>query len=381
MQCLWKHRITALFLTFVFLFEILPASVLAVEQDADVFYDSGLVPQPTVVQEVEELRGEDSKHFQMSDGSYLAVAYGEPVHYQDEEGAWQDIDNALQPVQFFDGSAMYTAANGEVTTAFSADISQGQVFASAYGDMSVSMSLPSTAEGGQNALVAAEPYRSDAAAQLLAEPMALADENDPEQSLLEAILPQKLHSSILYENVYEGVDLLYEVGGYHIKESIVVKQRRTDYRFFFRLELAGLTPELQEDGSVYLLDENDAVIYYIPAPYLIDAAGNISYAAAYTLTDTEETGCILTVEADASWMNASDRAYPVTIDPTLVLKSGNADGDIIATYITQGSPNTNHETYQQLYVGYGSASNALQQEVYLYFKEMPELPVDRKSVV
>ncbi len=95
MQCLWKHRITAFFLTFVFLFVILPASVLAVEQDADVFYDSGLVPQPTVVQEVEELRGEDSKHFQMSDGSYLAVAYGEPVHYQDEEGAWQDIDNAL----------------------------------------------------------------------------------------------------------------------------------------------------------------------------------------------------------------------------------------------------------------------------------------------
>ncbi len=375
MQCLWKHRITAFFLTFVFLFEILPASVLAVEQDADVFYDSGLVPQPTVVQEVEELRGEDSKHFQMSDGSYLAVAYGEPVHYQDEEGAWQDIDNALQPVQFFDGSTMYTAANGEVTTAFSADISQGQVFASAYGDMSVSMSLPSTAEGGQNALVAAEPYRGDAAAQLLAEPMALADENDPEQSLLEAILPQKLHSSVLYENVYEGVDLLYEVGGYHIKESIVVKQQRTDYRFSFRLELAGLTPELQEDGSVYLLDENDTVIYFIPAPYLIDAAGNLSYAATYTLTDTEETGCVLTVEADAFWMNASDRAYPVTIDPTLVLKSGNADGEIIATYITQGSPNTNHETYQQLYVGYGSASNALQQEVYLYFKEMPELPV------
>ncbi len=198
--------------------------------------------------------------------------------------------------------------------------------------------------------------------------MALADENDPEQSLLEAILPQKLHSSVLYENVYDGVDLLYEVGGYHIKESIVVKQQRTDYRFSFRLELAGLTPELQEDGSVYLLDENDTVIYFIPAPYLIDAAGNLSYAAAYTLTDTEETGCILTVEADAAWMNASDRAYPVTIDPTLVLKSGNADGEIIATYITQGSPNTNHETYQQLYVGYGSASNALQQEVYLYFK-------------
>lgn len=31
----------------------------------------------------------------MSDGRYMAAMYNEPVHYQDDAGSWQDIDNTL----------------------------------------------------------------------------------------------------------------------------------------------------------------------------------------------------------------------------------------------------------------------------------------------
>ena len=40
----------------------------------------------TVLGEVENLRTEGEKHFRMSDGSFMAVSYGMPVHYQDEDG-------------------------------------------------------------------------------------------------------------------------------------------------------------------------------------------------------------------------------------------------------------------------------------------------------
>ena len=40
----------------------------------------------TIVGEAEELRTENTKHFRMSDGSFTAVSYGIPVHYQDEDG-------------------------------------------------------------------------------------------------------------------------------------------------------------------------------------------------------------------------------------------------------------------------------------------------------
>lgn len=43
--------------------------------------------------EVEELREENVKHFQMPDGSYRAVVYNAPVHRRDMQGEWQNIDN------------------------------------------------------------------------------------------------------------------------------------------------------------------------------------------------------------------------------------------------------------------------------------------------
>ena len=49
-----------------------------------------------VVGEVVENRAEREKHFRMEDGSFLAVDYGVPVHYEAEE-EWEEIDNTLIP--------------------------------------------------------------------------------------------------------------------------------------------------------------------------------------------------------------------------------------------------------------------------------------------
>ena len=49
-----------------------------------------------VVGEVEELRGANEKHFRLSDGSFAALSYEETVHFLDENGEWQEIDNSLQ---------------------------------------------------------------------------------------------------------------------------------------------------------------------------------------------------------------------------------------------------------------------------------------------
>lgn len=51
--------------------------------------------EPVVVQELEEERNENTKHFLMSDQTVKAVVYSEPVHYE-ENGKWLDIDNSLE---------------------------------------------------------------------------------------------------------------------------------------------------------------------------------------------------------------------------------------------------------------------------------------------
>lgn len=120
---------------------------------------------------------------------------------------------------------------------------------------------------------------------------------------------------MVYEGVYPGVDFQYELYSYHIKETILVKEPlASGYAFSFRLDLQGLTPVLQEDGSISLTDDGENVIYYIPAPYMTDAQDAYSEAVAYTLTQAEDGSWILTVTADRGWMEAEDRPtrWPLT---------------------------------------------------------------------
>ena len=52
---------------------------------------------PTVVREIEASRTADSSTFAMSDGSFESKLFTDAVHYQDETGAWKDIDVSLVP--------------------------------------------------------------------------------------------------------------------------------------------------------------------------------------------------------------------------------------------------------------------------------------------
>ena len=55
--------------------------------------------EEVTVKEIEDLREENVKHFDMGDGTYKAVVYSEPVHRKDSEGKWTDIDNTLSEVK------------------------------------------------------------------------------------------------------------------------------------------------------------------------------------------------------------------------------------------------------------------------------------------
>ena len=45
--------------------------------------------------ELEELRESSTKYFLLEDGSIMAAQYNGAVHYKDENGDWQNIDNTL----------------------------------------------------------------------------------------------------------------------------------------------------------------------------------------------------------------------------------------------------------------------------------------------
>ena len=90
------------------LVQLLPTSVFAVEASDYVTGEDviGLAESSSqtpgealqdakILFEEEELREETVKHFRLDDGSYIAVQYGTPVHYEDN-GQWVDYDNTLR---------------------------------------------------------------------------------------------------------------------------------------------------------------------------------------------------------------------------------------------------------------------------------------------
>ena len=197
----------------------------------------------------------------------------------------------------------------------------------------------------------------------------------PEPSLTQQITPPRLRTHVVYEEVYPGVDFQYELYSYHIKETLLVKEPlASGYAFSFRLDLQGLTPELQEDGSVALRGETGEMVYWIPAPYMTDAQDVCSEAVAYSLAQAEDGSWMFTVTADKDWMEAEDRAYPVAIDPTLIdtTTSEEFEGTVCTTgddFVIDDEKFScgYHQTYGQM-------------EVFFRLNQYPEVPAGHTLV-
>lgn len=341
------------------------------ENDSDIFISG----------EVTELRGEYEKHYRLTDGSFMAVQYQVPVHYQDD-GQWVDIDNTLEAVTMFSGDSVYQAVNGENIQAFAADLSSGTIMTLASGEYMLSMSLlpAGTSEPQTEGMYAVADSVTASeigvtTAQLLtadAETETSVETTEDEPWELEDVLPDGLRSGILYENVFPGTDLRYDTFSYNVKEHIILKQRMDleSYAYTFALTMDGLEPVLQEDGSILLLDESDEIRYTIPAPYMWDAENRYSDAVYYQLEETVD-GWILTVCADEDWLEEEDRAYPVTIDPSIEI---NNDNMRFSSSVEQGTPTSTSAHVRPGQASVGTYTSYGDIEGYIKIQTLPELP-------
>lgn len=423
----------SLILVLTLLVQLLPVVAFGVgdeTNDLDISTDSETVSMKDddaeIVGEEDALREESVKHFRLRDGGYMLVEYETAVHYQTADGSWEEIDNTLQKT-----GQQYVAQAGDMTRKFAASLDSGFLFETAYQGQSVSMSLarrssrdvvaaapdvpaaeeaaapeetaaPETADQPQEAEqteadlpqapaeAAAEtdapqqetaeelPLLDDAAYTLVTSTAAARMENPGAKMRTfsklaekDKIQPQKIRSSVAFDNVMDGVSLLYQNYGYNVKESIIIEKPQEQYAYSFVLNLQGLTPTLEADGSVLLRDADGEPVYEIPAPYLADADGATSLEDATYRLERISGGYLLTVEADPEWMNAPERAYPVTLDPTILLHN---KGNVLTTFIRYASPNSAAPNAADQYIGYHAGAAYGVCEVYVQFANLPELP-------
>ena len=408
-------RILSLLLVVSLLIQLVPITIFATESEnstelvatddamsigsADEIESNESTAAPaTILFEEESLREESVKHFRMDDGSYIAVQYGTPVHYMDEDGQWVDYDNTLQSVSSLDGSGTesYRVVNGDSVRVFAADANADTLLAVQKGNYGLSLT-PIDKEDAELPIVPVLPGKLETMEAPGSEPE-VASQNDtvviqPEETtsqpatilslsdsvaekigdpLLSQAQPEALYSALEYDSAVNGATLRYENYANTIKESIVISAPQADYSYSFRLETDDLNPTIQADGSIHLTSTDGSVIYVIPAPYMIDANKEYSYDAAYTLTGTGST-YTLTVTADPDWLNDSVRAFPVLLDPTI--QEITSASNLTVNFVRSGKPNEINTVDKGLYAGYYNVNNTNGlTRSYLHIDELLELP-------
>jgi len=408
-------RILSLILVVAMLVQLLPASVFAQESNTtdpdeiDVIglaEASGETPEEAlknakILFEEESLREENVKHFRMDDGSYIAVQYGTPVHYRDE-GQWVDYDNTLHEVSTFDGEGVshYTVTNGDSTRVFAADANAEALLIVQKGDYSLSLS-PIEEPDAEIPLVPSEPETADLMGEIAPSDTAenltaigteittdlsmeeivpapatiLSVASDGGETFEDPVLadaqPDKIYSALEYADVMNGATIRYENYANTIKESIIISEPQEAYVYSFRMATEDLSPSLQEDGSVLLISPDGTAPYRIPAPYMFDGNNEYSFDAYYTLTpDGDEW--ILTVTADATWINAEERVFPVFLDPT-VEETATSEEQICGGFVQKGYPSAPDRTNPDFYVGHAGNTNGLTR-TYLHVNDLVDLP-------
>jgi len=243
-----------------------------------------------VLEEDEALRDENIKHFKLSDGTTKAVVYSQAVHYKDGDGKWIDIDNALT----LNGSEY--SSNNKQTVKFA--------------NKSGSNGLVSIKDGYYK--IDFTPLNTNKVKVEIENPQGNNSRKFEDMSVL-----NNLVSKATYADIYDGIDIEYILVGNNIKENIIVKEKQDSYTFSFELKLNKLSAELK-DGAIILSDyDSGEQVYEIPAPYMLDANNIYSNSVEYSLVQDSKWKYTFTVTADAEWINAEERAFPVTIDPTI----------------------------------------------------------------
>ena len=344
-----KSSIQALsvFLSFLMIFYLIPASVFAMDNSEDntsKASNEAYITEEESVFELEDLREESVKHFRLDDGSIMAVQYGNAVHRADESGVWQDIDNrlfmGLNDISTFDARVKFAKKTTGNETLFTLHD----------GNMKIALSL-----NGANKKVYGQVTNHS-------------DDTDATQ-LQKMMNLEKLSANILYANILDGVDLEYIVQSNNIKENIIVKEHADEYVYNFTLKLNNLTASMDASGQILLADSDSNICYTIPAGVMIDADGEASRAVAYTLTDLGNGSYTLTITADAAWINADGRVFPVTIDPPIY---ANYDSPVTEVVVNKSSQNYNMQN-AELFAGGGYRS-------YWKLDTLPNIPTSAKVV-
>lgn len=310
-----------------------------------------------IVSEVTEMREESVKYFLCDDGSYIAATYAAPVHYN-ENGVWKEIDNTLTPSSK-SGETVYLTKGGLNVTVPS-ELGSGKRFTATNGGYTISFSvksidnslsaqakvvetdaLPSVVKMNSTADISDEKVTASSMAQ---KAETLTEKQKVEKFNNEQMTVDKQSGAVVYKGFNQQSDLEYIVTSNSLKENIVVYKPQAEYVYSFDLNSDGLIPVEQANGSIILVESEASreAVFTLDAPYMYDANGAESYDIELSIKENGDE-YVVTVEVDSTWLNNSEREFPVVIDPTWSAPNSKIQDVYVINGTFANSPRSNTE--------------------------------------
>ena len=373
-------RILSIFLSIILLFEVIPMQAFAEDLSTnDILTESAeeetsvegtestdgtgseseaesIEPEPAqILAEDTDKREESVKHFRMSDGTIQAAQYAVPVHFA-QNGVWTDYDNTLTEVDADEEENDGKLLKNKDLTNQAADYS---------------VRLSKKTNGHKFVRLEKDGYKiswyylnANKSTAQIAE-----TEDDPDRPTHE-----KLSSAVVYENVYKATDFEYILNSQGVKENLLLQSTKAPTEFTAEYKAGGLTPVAVDTQTVELRASDGTVVYTLSAPYMEDTNGETSTGVTLTLGEIKNDTFRVTLTLNSTWLQAEERAFPVTVDP--VINTKQTVEEMTCTFVDSGHPNTAHgigaSDAGSMYVGrniyeYGSA------RTYIKIHSLPDI--------
>lgn len=318
-----------------------------------------------IVEEDQSKRGQFEKHYLCSDGTYISVTYPEAIHYLDTNNMWQDVDQSLS---YNATTGMYTSGKTDFNVSFSHKVSSTNMAQIKRNGYTLSWGILTTTKS-KNELSKSTTSQtkrsldSDMDLILIPSSAVTAKIEDSEDSfdyknadnkkrLLSSqdtfTLP-KISSQISYTDIFDStqsISLKYTVYHNKIEEDIIIFKKSDLQSVSMNMDVGTLTPVVNTNGSVDLVDTNNEMQFRIGVPYMVDANHNVCNDIQVTAVKNG-TSCIITYIPNTEWFESSDRVFPILLDPSIT--TNDYISNIKDTYVEENST-TNHESEQHLYI-------------------------------
>lgn len=296
-------RVLLVIIAIALIVSTIPAYAPYAEQEAPT-QEKAVESAPEKTEVIEE-RTEKEIVYDNQDGSFTKEIYMEPIHVQ-ENGEWEPISNDVMKT-----TKVIEPERTEIQAAFLPTMEKGKYSVFGEGKDAITFSLVSAT--GENGTVAVQTATAKTEA-----------------------------NEVRYSHVFPKTDLRNLTFNTSVKEDIVLQEYTGHHAYTFQVNTL-LAAKKLADGSIEFEDTAGNTQYTLPKPVMTDSnihpdTGNATESdnVHFTLEKTNETTYEITLTADAAWLKATDRVYPVYIDPSVQLKT------VVDAGISSVTPTTNY---------------------------------------